>query len=164
MEEGIKASCAWVESYGGVILGSEAFHKAMEPLLEDKSNVKEIPRSERFSHRPLLSKLVSVGGFKKKETRERALREAHVRYGWSKNMVLASYCLAMAHRISLMLGRIGVQGEFFITGRIAKNPGVVKRLEEVLGIKTVTSEHASQIAGALGAALFADTLIQKGAK
>jgi benzoyl-CoA reductase subunit A len=86
-----------------------------------------------------------------------------MRSGWSKNMVLASYCSAMAHRISLLLGRIGVQEQFFITGGIAKNPGVVKRLEEVLGMKTVTSEHDSQIAGALGAALFADTLIQKGA-
>jgi benzoyl-CoA reductase subunit A len=86
-----------------------------------------------------------------------------MRSGWSKNMVLASYCSAMAHRVSLLLGRIGVQEQFFITGGIAKNTGVVKRLEEVLGIKTVTSEYDSQIAGALGAALFADTLIQKGA-
>ncbi len=87
-----------------------------------------------------------------------------MRSGWSKNMVLASYCAAMAHRVALLLGRIGVQEQFFITGGIAKNPGIVKRLEEMLGIKTVTSEHDSQIAGSLGAALFADTLIQKGAK
>ena len=86
-----------------------------------------------------------------------------MRSGWSKNMVLASYCSAMAHRVSLLLGRIGVQEQFFITGGIAKNTGIVKRLEEVLGIKTVTSEYDSQIAGSLGAALFADTLIQKGA-
>ncbi|MBI1994657.1 MAG: benzoyl-CoA reductase, bzd-type, subunit Q [Deltaproteobacteria bacterium] len=86
-----------------------------------------------------------------------------MRSGWSKNMVLAAYCSAMAHRVSLLLGRIGVEDQFFITGGIAKNPGVVKRLEKELGIQAVKSKYDSQIAGALGAALFADTLLQKGA-
>ena len=86
-----------------------------------------------------------------------------MRSGWSKNMVLAAYCSAMAHRVSLLLGRIGVEDQFFITGGIAKNPGVVKRLEKELGIQAVKSQYDSQIAGALGAALFADTLLQKGA-
>jgi benzoyl-CoA reductase subunit A len=86
-----------------------------------------------------------------------------MRSGWSKNMVLAAYCSAMAHRVSLLLGRIGVEDQFFITGGIAKNPGIVKRLEQELGIQAVKSQHDSQIAGALGAGLFADTLLQKGA-
>lgn len=85
-----------------------------------------------------------------------------MRSGWSKNMVLAAYCSAMAHRVALLLGRIGVEDQFFITGGIAKNPGVVDRLEKELGIKAVKSQYDSQIAGALGAALFADTLLQKG--
>ena len=85
-----------------------------------------------------------------------------MRSGWSKNMVLAAYCSAMAHRVSLLLGRIGVEDQFFITGGIAKNPGIVKRLEKELGIQSVKTEYDSQIAGALGAALFADTLLQKG--
>jgi benzoyl-CoA reductase subunit A len=87
-----------------------------------------------------------------------------MRSGWSKNMVLAAYCSAMSHRVALLLGRIGVEEQFFITGGIAKNPGVVKRLEKELGIQAVQSQYDSQIAGALGAALFADTLLQKGAK
>ncbi|MBI4524467.1 MAG: hypothetical protein HY695_11735 [Deltaproteobacteria bacterium] len=86
-----------------------------------------------------------------------------MRSGWSKNMVLAAYCSAMAHRVSLLLGRIGVEDQFFITGGIAKNPGVVRRLEKELGIQAVKTRYDSQIAGALGAALFADTLLQKGA-
>ncbi len=86
-----------------------------------------------------------------------------MRSGWSKNMVLAAYCSAMAHRVSLLLGRIGVEDQFFITGGIAKNPGIVKRLEKELGIQAVQSKYDSQIAGALGAALFGHTLLQKGA-
>ena len=37
------------------------------------------------------------------------------------------------------------------------------QLEKELGIQAVKSQYDSQIAGALGAALFADTLLQKGA-
>ncbi|MBI2209553.1 MAG: benzoyl-CoA reductase, bzd-type, subunit Q [Deltaproteobacteria bacterium] len=78
---------------------------------------------------------------------------------------VSSTCVVFAksERVSLLLGRIGVEDQFFITGGIAKNPGVVKRLEKELGIQAVKSKYDSQIAGALGAALFADTLLQKGA-
>ena len=86
-----------------------------------------------------------------------------LREGWPKNKVLASYCSAMAHRIMTLLERIGVEKEFAITGGIAKNKGVVKRLEKEVGIKIMeTSKYDPQIAGALGAALFAKALYDKG--
>lgn len=81
--------------------------------------------------------------------------------GWSKNKVVAAYCQAMAERVVSLLERIGVEKEFFITGGIAKNPGVVKRIERLLKIETVKTKYDSQIAGALGAALFGYTLVQK---
>ncbi|MBI3015917.1 MAG: benzoyl-CoA reductase, bzd-type, subunit Q [Candidatus Tectomicrobia bacterium] len=81
--------------------------------------------------------------------------------GWTKSKVLAAYCLAMAKRVSELLERIGVEKEFFITGGIAKNAGVVKRLEQVIGISAVQSKYDSQLAGALGAALFGQALLQK---
>jgi len=81
--------------------------------------------------------------------------------GWTKSKVLAAYCLAMAKRVSELLERIGVEKEFFITGGIAKNVGVVKRLERVIGVNAVQSKYDSQLAGALGAALFAQALLQK---
>lgn len=81
--------------------------------------------------------------------------------GWTKSKVLAAYCLAMAKRVSELLERIGVESEFFITGGIAKNPGVVKRLEKVIGVNAVQSKYDSQLAGALGAALFGQVLLQK---
>ncbi len=59
---------------------------------------------------------------------------ALLRAGWPKNKVLAAYCAAMAHRVVTLLERIGVQKEFAITGGIAKNSGVVKRLERELGV------------------------------
>jgi len=86
---------------------------------------------------------------------------ALLRDGWSKERVLAAYCSAMAHRVSSLLDSIGIQQKFFITGGIAKNRGVVERLEKELGISAVRTRFDSQIAGALGAALFAKTLHEK---
>jgi len=86
---------------------------------------------------------------------------ALLREGWPKNKVLAAYCSAMAHRIVTLLERIEVEKDFAITGGIAKNIGVVKRLEDELKIKALPSSYDTQIAGALGAALFAKALYEK---
>jgi bzd-type benzoyl-CoA reductase Q subunit len=84
-----------------------------------------------------------------------------LREGWSKKRVLAAYCSAMAHRIVSLLDRIGVEKDFAITGGIAKNIGVVTRLERELNLKSLKSEYDTQIAGAIGAALFAKALVEK---
>ncbi len=84
-----------------------------------------------------------------------------LREGWPKERVLAAYCSAMAHRIVDLLERIGVEKEFAITGGIAKNPGVVKRLAKELGIEPLPTDMDTQIAGAIGGALFARALYLK---
>ena len=81
--------------------------------------------------------------------------------GWSKNRVIAAYCRAMAERVSALLGRIGVEPDFFVTGGISKNIGVVRRIEQIIGIEAKKTDYDAQIAGALGAALFAHTLCTK---
>jgi len=86
---------------------------------------------------------------------------ALLREGWPKNKVLAAYCSAMAHRVVTLLERIGVEEDFAITGGISKNIGVVKRLEDELGIKSLATDYDPQIAGAIGAALFAEALVKK---
>jgi bzd-type benzoyl-CoA reductase Q subunit len=78
--------------------------------------------------------------------------------GWNKNRVIASYCRAMAERVAALLARIGVEPEFFITGGISKNSGVVRRIEQVVGMPALKTDFDTQVAGALGAALFAHTL------
>jgi activator of 2-hydroxyglutaryl-CoA dehydratase len=84
-----------------------------------------------------------------------------LREGWSKKRVLAAYCSAMAHRVVSLLERVGVEKDFAITGGIAKNSGVVTRLERELKLTALTSKYDTQIAGALGAALFAKALVEK---
>jgi benzoyl-CoA reductase subunit A len=78
--------------------------------------------------------------------------------GWSKNRVIASYCRAMAERVTALLERIGVEPDFLITGGISKNIGVVRRIEEIIGTPARETDFDPQVAGALGAALFAHTL------
>ncbi|MDI6707605.1 MAG: benzoyl-CoA reductase, bzd-type, subunit Q [Candidatus Thermoplasmatota archaeon] len=87
-----------------------------------------------------------------------------LREGWPKSKVLAAYCSAMAHRIFTLLERVGVEKDFAITGGIAKNEGVVKRLENELGIKALTPNFDTQIVGAVGGALFAKALFEKAQK
>ncbi|MBW2262683.1 MAG: benzoyl-CoA reductase, bzd-type, subunit Q [Deltaproteobacteria bacterium] len=85
-----------------------------------------------------------------------------LRSGWDKEMVLAAYCSAMAHRIVSLLERIGVEKDFAITGGIAKNRGITRRLEKELGLEILDTRYDTQIAGALGAALFGQALVKKG--
>ena len=87
-----------------------------------------------------------------------------LRKGWAKNKVLAAYCSAMAHRVVTLLDRIGMENDFAITGGIAKNKGIVTRIEKELGVKALEPKYDTQIAGALGAALFARALILKSKK
>jgi len=78
-----------------------------------------------------------------------------------ENEIMAAYCSAMAHRVFTLLERIGVEKDFAITGGIAKNSDVITRLEKELNIKSLKSKYDTQIAGALGAALFAKALVEK---
>jgi len=89
---------------------------------------------------------------------------ALLRKGWPKNKVIAAYCNAMAHRVVTLLERIGVEEDFAITGGIGKNVGVVRRIEKELSIEALKGNYDTQIAGALGGALFAKALLEKSRK
>ncbi len=84
-----------------------------------------------------------------------------MRAGWSKEKVLAAYCSAMAIRVYRLLERNGIEKDFAITGGIAKNIGVTRRIERLLGFSALRTELDTQIAGALGAALIGRDLFQK---
>jgi bzd-type benzoyl-CoA reductase Q subunit len=85
-----------------------------------------------------------------------------LRQGWPKNKVIAAYCAAMASRVVTLLERIGVKKDFAITGGIAKNVGIVKRIADKLGIEPLKPELDTQLAGAIGGALFGKALVEKG--
>lgn len=84
--------------------------------------------------------------------------------GWPVNEVLAAYSRAMADRVCTQVKEVGVEEDFVITGGIAKNIGVVERLEKCLGIKSLKTDIDYQIAGAIGGALFAKVLHEKSSR
>ncbi|MBI4296833.1 MAG: benzoyl-CoA reductase, bzd-type, subunit Q [Chloroflexi bacterium] len=88
-----------------------------------------------------------------------------------ENEVLAAYLFAVAYRIYGLVGRIGtdmdlskpvhLEKDLALTGGVAKNTGVVKRLERELGMTALTPKYDVQLAGAIGAALFARAALEK---
>jgi len=80
---------------------------------------------------------------------------ALVKKGVAKADILAGLNDAIAVRCHNLLKRVDIQEDFTITGGIAKNPGMVAKIKEKLGLEPKLIDPDPQIAGALGAALFA---------
>lgn len=74
--------------------------------------------------------------------------------------ILAGLCDGVAERVRGLIRRVGIEEDFVISGGISKNKGVVKRLEQKLGVDAHIS-FEPQIVGAVGAALFAKELLEK---
>jgi predicted CoA-substrate-specific enzyme activase len=68
--------------------------------------------------------------------------------------IVAGLCRAVAERTRALAQRVGIASEVTMTGGVAKNLGVVRALEELIGHKFNLPQEP-QIVGALGAALFA---------
>lgn len=63
-------------------------------------------------------------------------------------------CHAIANKAFGLLRRVGMEPEFMMTGGVAKNPGVVRAVEEKIGAKLYICQEP-EIVGAAGAALYA---------
>jgi len=93
--------------------------------------------------------------------------------GVPENEVIAAYCMAVAHRIVSLVNRLGLEKEVCISGGIAKNEGIWKRIEEELGIQLLEQEWYNpqyrkngypfdpQIIGVSGAALLAFEILKQ---
>jgi predicted CoA-substrate-specific enzyme activase len=83
---------------------------------------------------------------------------SHVHRGTPRNDILAGILESIADRIFGMSNRMGTQDDVVMTGGVAKNIGMVRALEEKLGVKIWVPENP-QIVGALGAALIARNFV-----
>lgn len=73
----------WPDLKGQVLLGSERFVERMQPLLEEKGELKEIPRGQRLAHRPGLTVLFPGQVRADKRARDEAIRLAYLEYGYT---------------------------------------------------------------------------------
>jgi bzd-type benzoyl-CoA reductase Q subunit len=93
-----------------------------------------------------------------------------LRKGWSKEQVLAAYMRAMSIRMSELIEKVGCERDFVITGGQSKNIGIVQRVENILGMKSLPAPNVKETgrdpvaAGAIGAALYAKALYEKSCK
>jgi (R)-2-hydroxyacyl-CoA dehydratese activating ATPase len=83
--------------------------------------------------------------------------------GTAKPVVLDGVHAAVAHRIVGLVSRVGQRNPIVMTGGVARNVAAVHHIERALNTNLIVPSHP-QVAGALGAALFAlDDLRELGA-
>ena len=77
--------------------------------------------------------------------------------------IIAGYTHAMAKRISTLVARAGMKKDWVIIGGLAKNPGIIDRLESILKVSRLAPkpEWDPSLTVALGAALFADAFCKR---
>jgi predicted CoA-substrate-specific enzyme activase len=83
----------------------------------------------------------------------------YLRKGVTKSDILSGLNEAISVRCLNLLKRVTIQADFSISGGIAKNKGMVAKIEEKVGLKPLLADDP-QLAGCLGAALFAQDRIQ----
>jgi REP element-mobilizing transposase RayT len=78
--EGIDKESPWETLKGQIYYGSEEFIKQLSGLLNEKGNIKEVPRLQRYVARPPLSELFKE---KEKKGKDKTIYDAYVRYGYT---------------------------------------------------------------------------------
>jgi predicted CoA-substrate-specific enzyme activase len=78
----------------------------------------------------------------------------YLRQGVTRSDILAGLNEAIATRCLNLLKRVTIEADFTITGGISKNSGMVATIREKAGLEPLLCDDP-QLAGALGAALFA---------
>jgi len=102
VREGIHRGTPWNELQGQVLLGEEGFVEKFKDFLEDKRQVKEIPRPQRYVNRPGLDKI-----FRKqeaKEQRDSGIYTAHMNHGYTLKEI-ADYLGIHYTTVSKVIGK-----------------------------------------------------------
>jgi len=85
---------------------------------------------------------------------------SHVNNGEDIADIVGSINQSIVSRLVTMVNRVGLMEDACITGGVAKNMGIVKRLEDMLETKFIKMPEDPQIIGALGAAVIAGETVR----
>jgi hypothetical protein len=105
VREGIDLGSPWEELQGQVLLGGDGFVEKFKDLLEDKKQVKEIPRPQRYVSRPSLDKIFR--GKKAKAQRDISINAAHMSHGYTLKEI-ADYLGIHYTTVSKVVGKAAV--------------------------------------------------------
>lgn len=81
--------------------------------------------------------------------------------GASVSDLAAGVHLSVAKRVNGLLNRVGIEPNVLFTGGVAKNAGIKKAFEDIIGYPLQTTKLDTVYAGALGAALYAGQYAEK---
>ena len=73
----------WKNLVGQIFLGGNDFVSGIQELLSEKKQIKEIPKSQRYSGRPFLPDLFASQDIKNKQERNKLIFSAYFLYGYS---------------------------------------------------------------------------------
>ena len=85
VREGMEKDTIWKKVKGQMLLGEDAFTERFKNYLKGHKDLKEIPRSQRFLHRPGLEQLFS--NYKDNHTRNLKIQAAIEEYGYSQKAI-----------------------------------------------------------------------------
>ena len=81
--EGIDEESPWEALKGQIFYGTDEFIGQLSGLLDDKGNMKEVPRLQRYVGRPSLSDLFRGKKGKGRKAEDETIDAAYVRYGYT---------------------------------------------------------------------------------
>lgn len=84
---GIKEDSIWTKVKGQVILGENDFVEEFIDYIKGRESIKEIPRNQRYINRSVLEELFKASVINKKQERDRKIREAVERHGYSQKEI-----------------------------------------------------------------------------
>jgi len=79
---------------------------------------------------------------------------SHLSAGENTEDIVAGIHSSVAKRVSSLAKRVGIKNKVVMVGGVARNKGVVRAMEEAIGMEVVVPEYP-QLTGALGAAIYA---------
>jgi REP element-mobilizing transposase RayT len=81
--EGMDKESPWEGLKGQIFYGTDGFIKRLSGLLDEKGDIKEVPRLQRYAARPPLRELFKGKGRKGRKAEDKTIYNAYVRYGYT---------------------------------------------------------------------------------
>ncbi|MCX5809986.1 MAG: hypothetical protein NTX36_11555 [Proteobacteria bacterium] len=80
--KGIAKETPWKDLQGQIFLGDKGFIEQCKITLGTPTDLKEIPRSQRYAERPALTEILPYN-IQNRALRNKAIHDAHVTYGYT---------------------------------------------------------------------------------